>query len=119
MPIKTLGSLGKIRVGRVTGNTHIFFGPYHWNISLQKYTPKFAPNIGKKVENLEFVFMHGFRGRGGLDFLGFGILKLCCTRPGRKLGPLPPPPPPPPHTHTRKFSGSAHGIRILKKAISP
>ena len=26
MPIKTLGSLGKIRVGRVTGNTHIFFG---------------------------------------------------------------------------------------------
>ena len=28
MPIKTLGSLGKIRVGRVTGNTHFFFfGP--------------------------------------------------------------------------------------------
>ena len=27
MPIKTLGSLGKIRVGRVTGNTHIFFLP--------------------------------------------------------------------------------------------
>ena len=27
MPIKTLGSLGKIRVGRVTGNTH-FFLPY-------------------------------------------------------------------------------------------
>ena len=26
MPIKTLGSLGKIRVGRVTGNTHFFFG---------------------------------------------------------------------------------------------
>ena len=26
MPIKTLGSLGIIRVGRVTGNTHIFFG---------------------------------------------------------------------------------------------
>ena len=27
MPIKTLGSLAKIRVGRVTGNTHIsFFG---------------------------------------------------------------------------------------------
>ena len=25
MPIKTLGSLGKIRVGRVTGNTHIFW----------------------------------------------------------------------------------------------
>ena len=25
MPIKTLGSLAKIRVGRVTGNTHIFF----------------------------------------------------------------------------------------------
>ena len=25
MPIKTLGSLGKIRVGRVTGNTHICF----------------------------------------------------------------------------------------------
>ena len=25
MPIKTLGSLGKIREGRVTGNTHIFF----------------------------------------------------------------------------------------------
>ena len=32
MPIKTLGSLGKIRVGRVTGNTHIsFFGLiYHF-----------------------------------------------------------------------------------------
>ena len=27
MPIKTLGSLGKIRVGRVTGNTHIFLWP--------------------------------------------------------------------------------------------
>ena len=26
MPMKTLGSLGKIRVGRVTGNIHIFFG---------------------------------------------------------------------------------------------
>ena len=25
MPIKTLGSLGKIRVGRVTGNSHILF----------------------------------------------------------------------------------------------
>ena len=29
MPIKTLGSLGKIRVGWVTGNTHIFFLPNH------------------------------------------------------------------------------------------
>ena len=28
MPIKSLGSLGKIRVVRVTGNTHIFFWPY-------------------------------------------------------------------------------------------
>ena len=28
MPIKTLGLLGKIRVGRVTGNTHFFFWPY-------------------------------------------------------------------------------------------
>ena len=28
MPIKTLGSLGKIRVGPVTGNTHLFFLPY-------------------------------------------------------------------------------------------
>ena len=28
MPIKTLGSLGKIRVGRVTGNTHIFVFAY-------------------------------------------------------------------------------------------
>ena len=27
MPIKTLESLGKIWVGRVTGNTHIFFLP--------------------------------------------------------------------------------------------
>ena len=27
MPIKTLGSLGKIRVGRVTGNTHICLWP--------------------------------------------------------------------------------------------
>ena len=32
MPIKTLGSLGKIRVGRVTGNTHIF-GPS--NVSIE------------------------------------------------------------------------------------
>ena len=34
-PIKTLGSLGKIRVGRVTGNTHIFFfWPYtHHNLN--------------------------------------------------------------------------------------
>ena len=123
MPIKTLGSLGKIRVGRVTGNTHIFFWPYHWNISLQKYTPKFAPNIGKKGKTWSLYSCTDLEvGEGGLDFLGFGILKLCCTRPGRKLGPLPPPPPPPPphtHTHTRKFSGSAHGIRILKKAISP
>ena len=33
-PIKTLGSLGKIRVGRVTGNTHIFFWPklIRWKI---------------------------------------------------------------------------------------
>ena len=31
-PIKTLRSLGKIRVGRVTGNTHIsFFWPYVGN----------------------------------------------------------------------------------------
>ena len=30
MPIKTLGSLGKIRVGRVTGNTHIFFFCLMW-----------------------------------------------------------------------------------------
>ena len=30
MPIKTLGSLGKIKVVRVTGNTHIsFFGLYY------------------------------------------------------------------------------------------
>ena len=28
MPIKTLGSLEKIRVGCETGNTHIFLGPY-------------------------------------------------------------------------------------------
>ena len=37
MPIKTLGSLGKIRVGRVTGNTHIFFfGLSMWPIQLIK-----------------------------------------------------------------------------------
>ena len=31
MPIKTLGSLGKIRVGRVNGNTLLFFWPkLHW-----------------------------------------------------------------------------------------
>ena len=34
MPIKTLGSLGKIRVGRVTGNTHFFFWP---NLSVCKH----------------------------------------------------------------------------------
>ena len=36
MPIKTLGSLGKIRVGRVTGNAHIFFfWPYtKWHTHL-------------------------------------------------------------------------------------
>ena len=27
MPINNLGSLGKMRVGRVTGNTHIYFWP--------------------------------------------------------------------------------------------
>ena len=35
MPIKTLGSLGKIRVGRVTGNTHIFFFGLNMCLSLQ------------------------------------------------------------------------------------
>ena len=35
-PIKTLGSLGKIRVGRVTGNTHIFFGLINSWIALIK-----------------------------------------------------------------------------------
>ena len=34
MPIKTLGSLGKIRLGQVTGNTHIVFLPYHSEIPL-------------------------------------------------------------------------------------
>ena len=29
MPIKTLGSLGKIRVGRETGNTHFFGALYN------------------------------------------------------------------------------------------
>ena len=33
MPIKTLGSLGKIRVGRGTGNTHIFFLASACNLS--------------------------------------------------------------------------------------
>ena len=43
LPIKSLGSLEKIRVGRVTGNIHIFFfdlsivhivSVVHWFISL-------------------------------------------------------------------------------------
>ena len=61
MPIKTLGSLGKIRVGRVTGNTHIFFFwpyavtkmyPFRNKISfctiygeIKKIIPQFTPNL--------------------------------------------------------------------------
>ena len=40
MPIKTLGSLGKIRVGRVTGNTHIFFGLILLGAQNAKLLPK-------------------------------------------------------------------------------
>ena len=39
MPIKTLGSLGKIRVGRVTGNTHIFFFGLRFNNFAKYSTP--------------------------------------------------------------------------------
>ena len=47
MPIKTLGSLGKIRVGRVTGNTHIFFFGLksHWLNFIKpcKHIPIYTP----------------------------------------------------------------------------
>ena len=39
MPIKTLGSLEKIRVGRETGNTHLFF----WGLRISIIGPLF-PN---------------------------------------------------------------------------
>ena len=41
MQIKTLGSLGKNRVGLVTGNTHIFFFGL---MALQDYFTHFEPN---------------------------------------------------------------------------
>ena len=51
MPIKTLGSLGKNRVGRVTGNTHIFFfGLMHVLISC-KYEKDPIKNSGENVIN--------------------------------------------------------------------
>ena len=47
MPIKTLGSLGKIRVGQITGNTNIFWfclrGTYNTCFE-QKLEKKFKKN---------------------------------------------------------------------------
>ena len=37
MPIKTLGLLGKNRVGRVTGNTHFCFGLIHNKLKDEVY----------------------------------------------------------------------------------
>ena len=42
MPIKTLGSLGKIRVGRVTGNTHI--SCFGLTINILSLFCDFSPN---------------------------------------------------------------------------
>ena len=44
MPIKTLGSLGKIRVGRVTGNMHIFFWPKGRVEIIPSYSNDYMPN---------------------------------------------------------------------------
>ena len=48
MPIKTLGSLAIIRVGRVTGNTHIFLGlsdVKYWNFVISTFMTPFLPNF--------------------------------------------------------------------------
>ena len=50
MPIKTLGSLGKIRVGRVTGNTHIFF------LALLESPRNEHHNIGFREELTKIIF---------------------------------------------------------------
>ena len=53
MPIKTLGSLGKIRVGRVTGNTHTFFGLKklsHANVSIFE-------KLNELNENETYIFI--------------------------------------------------------------
>ena len=58
MPIKTLGSLGKNRVGRVTGNTHIFFFGLRVRLSLifhlimVKFGLGVKEIIMKKYENM-------------------------------------------------------------------
>ena len=49
MPIKTLGSLGKIRVGRVTGNTHIFFFGLRF-LNFNRTTENFSCNLPKIQE---------------------------------------------------------------------
>ena len=55
MPIKTLGSLGKIRVGRITGNTHIFsFGPKGLPFHASSALPLPKDPITKGVRPLSF-----------------------------------------------------------------
>ena len=59
MPIKTLGSLGKIRVGRVTGNTHFFFGLMRkpaFCICKNKYADQLRSNCAAD-QHLSFRFM--------------------------------------------------------------
>ena len=67
MPIKTLGSLGKIRVGRVTGNTHIFF--FGLSKCLFKYFNLFYCFLIVLFScmNLLYIFyMYIYEERGGL-----------------------------------------------------
>ena len=50
MPIKTLGSLGKIRVGQVPGNTHIFWP----SVQVMNHCDSFLPDISAKAVVLNF-----------------------------------------------------------------
>ena len=52
MPIKTLGSLGKIRVGRVTGNSHIFLPNITGDDSAVSVTKQMTTGIGLDVESV-------------------------------------------------------------------
>ena len=65
MPIKTLGSLGKIRVGRVTGNTHIFF---------------FWPYEKFSGAELEWMSVNSEEGGHGTFLLGLAVRALRNSR---------------------------------------
>ena len=85
MPIKTLGSLGKIRVGRITGNTHIFSSPepkaqrYSIPVDPASVCALVRPSVNISNSNIsatsgpiitKFYLKHHWG--GGLIALGFG-----------------------------------------------